>query len=223
MALKKISISVVLLVLTLCNIQAQQHLDPEYIKVTNERASKIVEKLELSDSEKVAEVTSIIAKQYQNLSKIHDERDEKIKALKKSSLSKEKEGCKTDKLKYKADKSISKLHKLYVKQLESQLNAKQVEGVKDGMTYGVLPKTYAAFLDMIPSLNKEEKEYIYNNLKEAREHAIDGGSSKEKHAWFGKYKGRINNYLSARGYDLEKERDGWYERIEECKKVESNQ
>ncbi len=36
-------------------------------------------------------------------------------------------------------------------------------------------------------------------LWEAREHAIDGGSSEEKHAWFGKYKGRIiNNYLRRR-------------------------
>jgi hypothetical protein len=31
---------------------------------------------------------------------------------------------------------------------------------------------------------------------------MDGGSSEEKHALFGKYKGRINNYLSAQGFDL---------------------
>ena len=30
---------------------------------------------------------------------------------------------------------------------------------------------------------------------------------------YGKYKGRINNYLSKRGYDLVKERKAWYERI----------
>ena len=35
----------------------------------------------------------------------------------------------------------------------------------------------------------------------------------KKHAAFGKYKGRINNYLSKRGYDLVKERKAWYERI----------
>jgi hypothetical protein len=39
-------------------------------------------------------------------------------------------------------------------------------------------------------------------LLEAREHAMDGGSSEEKHAIFGKYKGRINNFLSAQGIDL---------------------
>ena len=41
-------------------------------------------------------------------------------------------------------------------------------------------------------------------LVEARELAMDGGSSNEKHAVFGKYKGRINNYLSKAGYDLKK-------------------
>ena len=37
---------------------------------------------------------------------------------------------------------------------------------------------------------------------------MDAGSSDEKHGWFGKYKGRINNRLSADGIDLKKaERD----------------
>ncbi|MEN3323130.1 DUF3826 domain-containing protein [Mariniflexile soesokkakense] len=219
--LRKLCLSIVLLVFV--NIQAQQHLDPEYIKVTNERAAKIVDELKLENPEKEKVVTNIIAEQYRNLSKLQDERDAKIEALKKGDLSKEKQDSEIDKLKSKADKSISKLHKSYIKKLESQLSEKQIEAVKDGMTYGVLPKTYAAFLEMIPSLTQEQKDYIYNNLKEAREYAIDGGSSKEKHAWFGKYKGRINNYLSEQGYDLEKERDGWYERIEERKKAESKE
>ena len=34
----------------------------------------------------------------------------------------------------------------------------------------------------------------------------------------GKYKGRINNWLTARGYDLKSERDGWNQRIEAAKK-----
>lgn len=219
--LRKISLSILLLAFV--NIQAQQHLDPEYIKVTNERAAKIVDELKLENPEKEQAVTNIIAEQYRNLSKLQDERDAKIEALKKDDLSKEKQNSKIDKLKSNTEKSIAKLHKSYLKKLSAQLSSDKVDEVKDGMTYGVLPKTYAAFLEMIPSLTQEEKDYIYNNLKEAREKAIDGGSSKEKHAWFGKYKGRINNYLSARGYDLEKERDGWYERIEERKKAESNQ
>jgi hypothetical protein len=74
--------------------------------------------------------------------------------------------------------------------------------VKDGMTYGVVAVTYQRYLELFPKLKDEQKREILANLIEAREHAMDAGSSEEKHAIFGKYKGRINNYLSAAGYDL---------------------
>src|SRR5690606_25039434 len=49
-------------------------------------------------------------------------------------------------------------------------------------------------------------------LTEAREFAMDGGTSKEKHAWFNKYKGRIANELAKQGYDLKKEGNEWAKR-----------
>lgn len=73
--------------------------------------------------------------------------------------------------------------------------------------------TYNSTLDMIPTLTNEEKKQIFAWLKEAREYALDAESSNKKHEVFGKYKGRINNYLSKRGYDLVKEREEWYKRI----------
>ena len=73
------------------------------------------------------------------------------------------------------------------------------------MTYRVMPVTYTAYQDMILTLTTEQKEKIYNWLKEARELAMDEGSSEDKHKVFGKFKGRINNYLSAEGYDMKKE------------------
>ena len=85
------------------------------------------------------------------------------------------------------------------------------------MVFCQLP--YAGYNDMLPNLTEAQKEYIYNALVEAREHAMDGGSSKEKHAWFGKYKGRINNYLSKQGYDLNKESTDWHKRVEEREKA----
>src|SRR5436853_335256 len=82
--------------------------------------------------------------------------------------------------------------------------AGQVEAVKDKLTYNVVHVTYKAFCEMIPTLNDEQKAYILATLKDAREEAMDGGSSGEKHAIFGRYKGRINIYLSKQGYDLKK-------------------
>lgn len=220
MSIKKLSL--LFLLFAFCKISAQQYQDPEYIKVTNERAAKIVEKLALGNKEKETAVTNIIAQQFRDLSKIHDGRDAEIKKVKdNSSLSKEKQNAEIEKLKLKADKSIDKLHKAYLKKLGTQLNEAKIIEVKDGMTYGVLPITVAGYNDMLPNLNKEQKEYIYNALVEAREHAMDGGSSKEKHAWFGKYKGRINNYLSKQGYDLNKESADWHKRIEEREKAKT--
>jgi len=220
MSIKKLSILFVMFVF--CQINAQ-NTDPEYIKVTNERGAKIAAKLALANPAKEAAVSNIVAQQFRDLSTIQDGRDAAIKKIKEdTSLAKEKQSEKIDKLKSDADKSIEKLHKSYLKKLATQLSEDKIVEVKDGMTYGVLPITVAGYNDMLPNLTKEQKEYIYNALVEAREHAMDGGTSKEKHGWFGKYKGRINNYLSKQGYDLNKESTDWHKRVEEREKAKAD-
>ena len=211
-----------MLLFAFCKLSAQQYATPEYIKVTNDRAAKIVEKLALGNKEKETAVTNVVAQQFRDLSKIQDGRDAEIKKVKdNNSLSKEQQNVAIDKLKADADKSIDKLHKAYLKKLGKHLNEAKITQVKDGMTYGVLPITVAGYNDMLPNLTEAQKKYIYDALVEAREHAMDGGSSKEKHAWFGKYKGRINNYLSKQGYDLNKESTDWHKRVEEREKAKS--
>src|SRR6056300_1333807 len=111
MFIKKTSLSILLIVLFTISINAQQYLDPEYIKVTEKRASKIVENLDVSNKNKSELIIQIIAKQYQNLSKIHDEKDAKIKAIKVSNKTEEKQKSKIEKVKQKADKLLKKLHK----------------------------------------------------------------------------------------------------------------
>ena len=98
------------------------------------------------------------------------------------------------------------------------LNDEQIEAVKDGMTFGRLKRDYQATQDMIPSLSDYEKQQILIWLKEAREYAMDAADSKGKHFWFDKYRGRTNNWLSSRGYDLKKERDAWMKRNAERSK-----
>jgi len=75
---------------------------------------------------------------------------------------------------------------------------------------------------MIPTLTEAQKKQIYAWLVEAREHAMDAESSEKKHAWFGKYKGRINNYLSAAGYNLKKEGEDWEKRKKTAKATGDN-
>jgi len=118
---------------------------------------------------------------------------------------------------------IDALHATFISRLSSDLSAEQVTKIKDGMTYNVLNVTYHAYVDMIPSLTKEQKDQMMAWLVEAREHAMDGESSEKKHWWFGKYKGRINNYLSAQGYNINKEREEWEKRNKQKQEANQNQ
>lgn len=201
----------------------KKEFEPAYIKVTNERAQKIVDEMNLENSDKKLVVRDLIANQYRNLSWIQDGRDRKIEEIKKGSLSKDEKDKKIENFKKEADEEISKLHQKYVKNLEKNLTDEQVVAVKDGMTYGVVPITYGGYLDMLPNLSQEEKDTIRGYLIEAREHAMNGGSSDEKHWWFGKYKGKINNYLSERGYDLNQASKDWHKRLEERKENSQGQ
>lgn len=195
---------------------AQEKTESEkvaYVKMISQRADKIAAVLNINDSARQQKVSNIIRDQYSDLNDIYAERDEKLKAIKAANAV-DKAGLEAAKTKQaaKTDAKLAKLHKKYISRLSSQLTAEQVDQVKNGMTYSVLPITYKAYQEQILTLNDEQKKQILTWLTEAREHAMDAESSDKKHAWFGKYKGRINNYLSAAGYDLKKEGQDWEKR-----------
>ena len=187
--------------------------DPQYVESIVKRSQKIVDKLGLTDVKVAEDVRNVIANRYFELNDIYEVRDAKVKKIKESRLS---GAAKDDALKaaeYEKDAALYRSHFAYPANLSLFLDEKQIEVVKDGMTYGVVKVTYDATIDMIPSLKEEEKAQIYAWLIEAREFALDAENSDKKHAAFGKYKGRINNYLVKRGYDLTIEREEWYKRV----------
>jgi hypothetical protein len=196
---------------------AQNNADADkaaYVKVITERAAKIVAVLGIDDKAKAEKVTSTIRDQYSNLNDIYAARDLNVKTIKeKYKEDKAQRDTAIAKETRTVDAALAKLHKKYLKNLSNHLTAKQVEQVKDGMTYGVLPLTYRAYQEEILTLTEDQKKQILVWLTEAREKAMDAESSDKKHAWFGKYKGRINNYLSAAGYNLKKEGEEWQKRI----------
>jgi hypothetical protein len=78
----------------------------------------------------------------------------------------------------------------------------------------VVPEVIPAPLVPVKSAKPENQKAIRVEwLVEAREFAMDAENSNKKHAAFGKYKGRINNYLAKRGYNLTKEREEWAKRV----------
>ncbi|MFV0366391.1 MAG: DUF3826 domain-containing protein [Mangrovibacterium sp.] len=185
----------------------------EYWQVVSGRAVKIVDAMELNDTIKAKQVQDLIAAQYYRLNGVYDSNDIEIRAIKASELGDEEKTREVESIKANQQTKVDGLHADYVSNLSKLLTPEQVDAVKDGMTYSVAPNTYAAFLDMIPDLTEPQKKFIWDALYEAREHAMDAGSSKEKHGWFGKYKGRINNYLAKEGYDLNTLSNDWHERL----------
>lgn len=185
--------------------------DAKYVETIMQRSTKVTDALKITDTARGKEVLNIVANRYFKLNDIYTERDS-IKAVAKTLTGNDKK----QKMEYAEmlkDQKLYKSHFGFIADLSVYLSEKEVETVKDVLTYNVVNVTYKAQCDMIPSLKLEEKVQILAWLKEAREYAMDAESSKKKHEAFGKYKGRINNWLSKRGYNLTKEREEWAKRV----------
>lgn len=215
--MRQVSLLVGFLVIISVQASAQSalssDLDTAYHATIEQRAAKIVAKLLLNDPAKSKAVTEIVARQYLDLNDIQSTRDSLIHVAKANNPAK---GADYVALVEAAEETAraktTQLHTSFIRALGKYLNPRQVDEIKDGMTYGVLPITFKAYHDMLPNLTAEQSKQIMTWLIEARELAMDAESSDKKHAMFGKYKGRINNYLSAAGYDLKKEGADWEKR-----------
>lgn len=188
--------------------------DEQYLKALESRVTKIIAPLNIEKKRKQLRVHQIILAQYQTLNTIHSTRDRKIKELKSGQTVSANE-LKTiiADLESAAGQEITAVHSSFLHDLGRHLTDAQVDAVKDGMTYNVANNTFKAYQDMLPSLNDTQRIRIWNWLAEAREIAMDAETSEKKHWWFGKYKGRINNYLSSEGFDMKKESEAWQKRI----------
>jgi hypothetical protein len=151
-----------------------------------DRASQIATSLSIGDEAKQARVGAIVAGFYADLDEIQA-------------------AGKTDEPASKAaDERVVKLRQDFFEKLAGELTPEQIEKVKNGLTYNVLPITFGVYQEMLPDLTDEQKRQILAWLTEARDLAITAGSSDKKHECFRKYKGRINNYLSKQGIDMKK-------------------
>ena len=164
------------------------------------RARKATDQLGITWTPMGQNVAHIIANRYFKLNDIYAERDSVKKTNKELAAA-------------LCDSRLYRSHFGFDADLSRYLKPHEVERVKDVMTYNVVKVTYDAYCDMIPTLKDEEKAQILLWLREARELAVDAESSNKKHDTFNKYKGRINNYLSRRGYNIQKEREEWEKRV----------
>lgn len=162
--------------------------EAKYTRAIEGRAAEVVKVLALADTNQTARVHATIVSQYRALRAWHDEFDPQLKAAKGDTHA-------TATIKA----SLNKLHAEFLARLAADLTPAQIEQVKDKMTYGKVQFTFKGYLVEYPDLTEAQKAEVLRLLQEAREEAMDGGSSEEKSAIFNRYKGKINNYLSKQG------------------------
>lgn len=171
-------------------------LEAVYATAIENRTADILKLLNLTDAAKSNEVHDLIIAQYRALRA----RDEGIDAKLKAEGKEANYANRADQL-----ATLSKpLHEQFLTKLAGLLTPEQVEIVKDKMTYNKVKVTYDAYCAIVPGLTDADKAKIMEQLKQAREEAIDGGSAAEKSAIFQKYKDQINGYLKAQGHDVDK-------------------
>jgi tRNA A37 methylthiotransferase MiaB len=171
------------------NSTAEQ-TEVNYTKAIEGRTAAILKILDLSDTNKITRVHDTIIAQYRALNAWHDANDAKLKAAKSDTNAVA-----------QIHVSLQAIHDQFLAKLAENLTPEQVDAVKDKMTYGKVQFTFKGYMVEYPNLPEAQQQHVLELLKEARELAMDGGSSEEKTAIFNKYKGKINNYLSKAGFE----------------------
>jgi hypothetical protein len=178
-------------------------LEARYTMVIEKRASDILDSLDLQDAAKARLVHSAIVDQYRALRA----RDAVIACYLRAQGESDTEA--SPERAALSGRMTEPLHEMYIKTLSAYLTPDQVEMVKDSMTYNKVQVTFDAYCEIFPALTDSQKAMITQQLKAAREVAINGGSANEKHAMFDLYKERINAELKAAGHDVEKAFSDW--------------
>jgi hypothetical protein len=181
-------------------------MEAAYALSLEKRAAAILTELGLEDSAKSGRIHDLIIAQYRALRA----RDEAIEHPQKPAGS--------DTASAKVPQDSKALHDQFIANLSKDLNADQIEKVKDKMTYNKVKFTYDAYSQIVPDLTDAEKARILELLKQAREEAIDGGSASNKSATFQKYKDKINDYLGAQGHDVAKATQEWNKKQDQLQK-----
>jgi hypothetical protein len=179
--------------------KAPQEAEAAYTRTIEKRVADILAVLDLNDSARSAKAHDLLVARYRALRDWHDANDAKLK------------NASTDQAATMRT-SLKAGHDKFLADLSAVLTPAQVERVKDQMTYNKVKVTYDAYCEIVPNLTDRQKRRVLELLQEAREEAMDGASAEEKSAVFNRFKGKINNYLSAEGHDLKQAYKDWGER-----------
>ena len=98
--------------------------------------------------------------------------------------------------------STAPLRDAFAAQLAAIMPPALVDRVKDGITRDAYHHELQRFDRLAPNLSYPEKAHIAGLLVEMRENAMLEIDPKLQTQWVHKYRGIINNYIAAQGYDF---------------------
>ncbi len=170
-------------------------------------ARPLLEALKLNDPSKEGKVRGILMAYFAASKAFHEKNDAQLKGL---WMQFSQARAKQDEP--KADEIMSRINAVYVTfkpqhdelltGLGTVLAPEQIERIKDLLTVNKVNVTFHSYGQIFHGLTDDQKAFLLQNLKEAREEAMDAGSMQEKSAFFKKYKIKIEAYLTAQGYDV---------------------
>jgi len=91
------------------------------------------------------------------------------------------------------------VHQNLMEALKKELTPEQVEAILDKYTIGKVAFTLAGYKAIVSDLTTEEEAKIVENLKQAREQAIDYKNMRQVSAIFEIYKTKCEQYLNSNG------------------------
>ena len=181
-----------------------RNLPASEVTEARQKTAKVMDKLSLTNDSIRENIQIVITNRYLELREIHRNYDARNKKIEAIGLPKEKEAEELERSYYQYNSDLYRSRFGYVAWLSFYLNDQQVETVKDAMTHNLFHVRYDDFLDLLPNLTESDKNRVHHWLVEAREFSMDFETPRKMRQMFTKYRGRINNYLSSRGYDLRK-------------------
>ncbi|MDQ8179142.1 DUF3826 domain-containing protein [Pelagicoccus sp. SDUM812005] len=198
-------------------------LPAEIKKNVEEKGNKLASKLDLASPSQTQAVARLIAQHYGRVWAWHQEVDPELDAtwddwdLARSNL----DGKEKDELKALAIMSerIDPIYAQFTPQIQGFLAELRAE-IGEEKTIQLLdtltrspgaPRTYNAYLAMVPQMTEDEKAIIWNRLAQAREDSLACWSSKRIIKIFKKYKIRNEFSIDYFGYGYRKHYQAWIE------------
>ena len=183
------------------------------VPAVNKHAAPILAALKLGDPAKETKVNAVVTAFFTSLNEWHHQNDNALKGLWNDF-----NHGRSQKDVAAANAALAKIDALYatfkpqhdgfLNGLGEVLTPAQVETVEDVLTVRKVEVTYNAYTQIFPTLTETQKAVVLENLRAARDQAIDAPSMAEKSAFFKKYKIKIEDvYLTAQGYNPKQARE----------------